>query len=279
MTPTKRGRTRTRTDDAIGITRTLDRGLALLEQLGIERQASLSHLARSVGITPTTASRLLETLKLRGMVDYEEASGLYSVGMKLFVIGSSAVRGQRLDRLAMSSLRNLAADTGLIASLAVRNNSTAVYVEQVEAAGMMRITPQIGRQLPLHATAAGKVLTAWLWEDALDLALGAEALRRFTSHTITERSDLQEDLRFVRDRGWATDDQEFEEGLFCIASPVRDRSGDVVAALSVSSLSSRVTPDFIAALTKLLVANANETSAKLGWSVSPPSLSPAPFSD
>ncbi|WP_165790754.1 IclR family transcriptional regulator [Pleomorphomonas carboxyditropha] len=263
MTAPRRGRTRTRED--VGVTRTLDRGLALLELLGDARQATLSQLARGVGISPTTASRLLETLKGRGLVDYDEETGLFSVGMKAFVIGSSAVRARRLDRVALPSMRALAEDTRLPVNLGVRDGQSAIYIEQFETGGTMRLLLRLGRQLPLHATAIGKVLVAWLWDDALAQAIGDGPLASFTVHTTTDRDIFLADLDAVRANGWATDDQEYEEGLFCVAAPIRDRSGEVVAGLSVSSLASRVGDEAIRELARHVTAAASEVSGKLGW--------------
>lgn len=263
MTATRPGRTRTR--DEVGVTRTLDRGLALFELLGDERQASLSHLARRVGMSPTTASRLLETLKARGLVDYDEETGQFSIGMKAFVIGSSAVRSRRLDRVALPTMRALAEDTGLPVNLGVRDGRSAIYIEQFETGGTMRLLLRLGRQLPLHATAIGKVLVAWLWDDAVAQAIGDGPLSSFTVHTTTDRDLFLADLDVVRANGWATDDQEYEAGLFCIAAPIHDRSGGVVAGLSISSLASCVSDDVIRDLARHVTAAATEVSGKLGW--------------
>lgn len=263
MTGVKKGRTRVR--ETIAITRTLDRGLALLELLSIEREATLSHLARGVGVTPTTASRLLETLKARGLVDYDDETALFSVGMKAFLIGSSVIRARRLDRVALPAMRALAEDTGLAVNLGVRDGGSAVYVEQVEAGGAVRLSQQLGRHMPLHATAIGKVLIAWLWSEALERAMGDSPFARLTDHTTTERQDLWRDLELVRAQGFATDDQEYEDGLFCIAAPIRDRSGDVVAGLSLSSVASRMSPAIIRVSAMQLTDAAAVVASKLGW--------------
>ncbi|HWJ75189.1 MAG TPA: IclR family transcriptional regulator [Kaistia sp.] len=263
MSGGKRGRTRTRQD--IAVTRTLDRGLALLELLSDLREAGLSQLARGVDITPTTASRLIETLKRRGLVDHDETTGLFSVGMKAFLIGSGVLRARRLDHVALPAMRALAEQTGLPVSLGIRDGGSAVYTEQVDVGIAVQIAARLGRPLPLHATAIGKVLTAWLWDEALARALGAEPLEPFTSHTTVERDDVLRELQSVRNQGWATDDQEYQDGLFCIAVPVRDRSGDVIAGLSVSSVASRMSSPAIKALLDGLLAAAGTVSSGLGW--------------
>lgn len=260
---TVRGRSRSR--DAIPVTRTLDRGLALLEHLSVEREATLSALARAVAMTPTTASRLLETLKGRGFVDYDNTSGLYSVGLRAFTVGSSVLRARKLDRVALPAMRALGDAIGLPVNLAVRDGRSAIYIEQIEAPGVVRLSVQPGVQMPLHATAVGKALAAWLWAEALDEALFSRPLTTHTKHTMTQADDIAKDLIRVRERGWATDDQEYQVGLFCLAAPVYDRGGNVVAAISVSMLASIVDADNLNRLAGSVVESASEISAKLGW--------------
>ncbi len=270
---TVRGRSRSR--DVIPVTRTLDRGLALLEHLSLEREATLSALARAVDMTPTTASRLLETLKGRGFVDHDTATGLFSVGLTAFTVGSSVLRARKLDRVALPAMRVLGDMTGLPVNLAVRDGRSAIYIEQIEAPGVIRLSVQPGVQMPLHATAVGKALAAWLWAEALDEALLSASLPAFTKHTMTQPDDILRDLTRIRERGWATDDQEYQVGLFCLAAPVYDRSGNVVAAISVSTLASLVDADNLNGLAERVMDSAWEISAKLGWYKSRSETSPS----
>lgn len=260
---TVRGRNRSR--ENIPVTRTLDRGLALLEHLSVERQTTLSALARAVDMTPTTASRLLETLKSRGFVDYDQVTGLFSVGLRAFTVGSSVIQARKLDRVAIPAMRMLGDATGFPVNLAVRDGRSAVYIEQIEAPGIMRLSVQPGVLMPLHATAVGKVLAGWLWAEALDTALLSAPLSSFTKHTITQAEEIGRDLARVRERGWATDDQEYQVGLFCLAAPVRDRSGNVVAAVSVSTLASFLDADNLERLADHVINCTSEISEKLGW--------------
>jgi IclR family acetate operon transcriptional repressor len=247
------------------VTRTLDRGLALLEHLSLEREATLSALARAVDMTPTTASRLLETLKNRGFVDHDSATGLFSVGLRAFTVGSSVLRARKLDRVALPAMRVLGDVTGLPVNLAVRDGRSAIYIEQIEAPGVVRLSVQPGVQMPLHATAVGKALAAWLWAEALDEALLSAPLSAFTKHTMTQPDDILRDLIRIRERGWATDDQEYQVGLFCLAAPVYDLSGNVVAAISASTLASLVDADNLNGLAERVMDSAWEISAKMGW--------------
>ena len=116
------------------------------------------------------ASRLLETFNRRGFVDHDSATGLFSVGLRAFTIGSSVLWARKLDRVALPAMRVLGDVTGLPINLAVRDGRSAIYIEQIEAPGVVRLSVQPGVQLPLHATAVGKALAAWLWAEALDVS-------------------------------------------------------------------------------------------------------------
>jgi DNA-binding IclR family transcriptional regulator len=270
-----RGAKRGRTRGAAGLapTRTLDRGLALLELLADRREATLTELAREADLSPSTALRLLETLRARGFVACDQRTGVYVIGLKAFSVGSAAVRSGRLDRIALAVMRGLSADLGETVSLGVPEGGHVVYIEQIEGAAAVRMSWRLGARLPLHATAAGKVLLAWMWESAVDARMGPPPYASLTPRTITDRGGFHEELGRVRSLGHALDDEECETGLCCVAAPLRDRRGDVVAALSVSSTPQRMGDDSQRDAIRRVVAAANDISARLGWTA--PEVRPA----
>ena len=164
-------------------------------------------------------------------------------------------------------MRVLGDVTGLPVNLAVRDGRSAIYIEQIEAPGVVRLSVQPGVQMPLHATAVGKALAAWLWAEALDVSAPLSA---YTKHTMTQANEILRDLTNIRERGWATDDQEYSVGLFYLSAPVYDRSGNVVSAISASTLASLVNADNLNGLPERVMDSAWEISAKLGW-YKPPS--------
>lgn len=261
----KRGRARG--EGGLATTRTLDRGLQLLEILADRREATLTELAREADLSPSTALRLLETLRARGFVAFDQRTGVYVVGIRAFSVGSAAVRSGRLDRIALAAMRGLSADLGETVSLGVIEGGNVVYIEQIEGAAAVRMSWRLGARLPLHATAAGKVLLAWMWEAAVDSRMGRPPYAAMTPRTLTDRGSFLEELGRVRTLGFAADDEECEAGLRCVAAPLRDRRGDVVAALSVSSTPQRMTDDRQRDAIRRTIAAADEISARLGWSL------------
>jgi DNA-binding IclR family transcriptional regulator len=281
-TPRGAKRGRARQNGAVTPTRTLDRGLVILESLAARREATLSELARDADLSPATALRLLETLRARGFVAYDGRSGVYVVGLRAFAIGSAAVRSGRLDRIALAAMRALSIDLGETVSLGVADGAHVTYIEQVEGAAVVRMSSRLGSRLPLHATAAGKVLLAWSWEAAIDARLGPPPFAAATRRTITDRAGFLDELSRVRNAGYAVDDEECEDGLRCVAAPLRDRRGDVVAALSVSSTPQRMLDARLRDAVAQVLRATEDISARLGWigtEVQAPPAGDAAFQD
>jgi IclR family acetate operon transcriptional repressor len=268
VTTLRRGRQRTR--EEIGVTRALDRGLAVLEALSEAREAALADLARSTGQSPSTTFRMLETLRQRGYVEQSEETALYRIGARAFEVGAGFLRGLEIDRIAPQVMAQLVEDLGETASLAVRDGRDALYLEQIEGRRRIRMATRVGARLPLHATAAGKVLLAWLWEEKIAALIGPGPYRGLTPRTLTTSGALMADLTAVRRRGYAIDDEEYEPDLRCLAAPIRDIRGDVVAALSLSALASRLPTAELGAAAERLMRAADEITLRLGGQPSRP---------
>ncbi len=257
---------RTRTREEVSVTRTLDRGLAILEVVAEGVQMTLSEIARACEMSPSTAFRLIETLERRGfLAKAGDGSGHVRIGARAFEIGMAFAAGGRLKDLARPIMRGLAEDCGETVLLGVRDASHAVCIEEVEGRSPVRVGSRLGARLPLHCTAVGKVLLAWLWERRIDEIVGSPPYARSAAHTITEREALLADLAQVRQRGHALDDQEFQAEAGSLAAPIRDRGGEVVASLAVAAPSARLTAVQTEVLAAAVLAAAAAVSERLGW--------------
>lgn len=252
--------------------RALLRGLAVLEVLAQGQDLNLSEVARRARLPVSTAHRLLETLRRRGFVQPVE-DGRYRVGLRAFEVGMGFLRAQRLPEVARPVMVELVDRVEETANLAVRDGAEAVYVLQVESHRMLRLFAQPGARHPLYCTGVGKVLLAWEPEEEVRRLLGPGPLPRFTPRTLTDPDAVVRELRAIRARGYAVDREERESGVRCVAAPVRDASGRVVAALSVSAPASRVPHHRIPPVAATVVSAAEEISRRLGFStarISPP---------
>jgi DNA-binding IclR family transcriptional regulator len=246
--------------------RTLDKGLLVVEHLSrMEGDIDLASLTRELKMPKTTVLRLLNTLRKHNFVQKDARSGRYSLGWALIYIGQSASRAFNLVEFAHPFLERLSRETGETANLVLLDEQSAVYVDQVISTNIIRGVPRVGTPLGLHCTAAGKVLLGWQTDEVVEQALTQSDMPVHTSKTITEPEVLRRELEKIRNRGWAVDDEESEMGGRCIAAPVFEKTGNLIASISVMGPTNRVNPETIPALSGLLVKTAEEISKALGY--------------
>jgi IclR family acetate operon transcriptional repressor len=244
----------------------IDRALGVLEVLAGEGQPmSLVKLSKRLGLPKSTTMRLLMVLEGHRFVEKSAESGLYRLGLKLFELGSKAVAQFDLTERARPHLERLVSRTGETAYLSVLDGAEALVVERVESSRAVRVPASVGWRNPAHCTAVGKVLLAHTPESRLAAVLGKTRLKAYTQNTITSVARLREELRRVREHGFALDDEETEEGLRCIAAPVQEHSGRVAAALGLLAPAYRIPDDSVATLTATVIGAAHELSAQLGY--------------
>ena len=252
---------------------TVDAAAKALELLNAfsfqDRRLSLAELAARTGIPRATAFRLLSTLEEAGFVVKE--SGDYRLGVKCFVLGNIAAADFDLRQVAQTHLSALRDDTGETTHLAILDHWQVVYLERLPSpkpVGFMRSRP--GAILPAYCTGFGKVLLAHRPEKDVAQWAAAQTFKAWTPQTITSRKRLIEELRTTRARGYAIDEQEHEHGVRCIAAPVRNHQGDVVAAISVAGPAERM-PRALAGsdMARAVVATAQQISIRLGAAQEP----------
>lgn len=252
-----------KSDQPKPLTRALDRGLRILAIIADTPDLPLVDIAERSELSPATALRLLDTLRAHDFVVQDE-SGRYQVGLKAFEIGSRFLSHTRLQEICRPILMRLAEETDQTVSLAILEDADAVYVDSGESQRSIRTATRVGTRTPAHLSASGKVLLAWLWEGRVRELLGTDPLRTTTDNSLASIEDVLQALAAVRASGIAHDREEYELGISCLAAPIRDRSGMIVAAMSVSTLTGQFStrePD----LTKALAEAAHDASRRMGW--------------
>jgi len=245
--------------------RALDKALRVLEYLSqIEGDVDLGVLSAQVRLPKSTLLRLLTTLRRHDFVQQDPATRRYRLGWALIYLGRSAARIFDLTRIVRPYLERLAAEVGETASLVQLVGRRAVYVDQVAGSSMIRGVPQIGSSLQLHCTACGKLLMSYMEEERMQQMLDEAVLEKRTERTITDAGALAEEMRRVRHQGYAVDDEEMEIGGRCIAAPVIDRDGSVVAAFSVTGPTSRIRQKDLPGVAEVVCRIAAEASQALG---------------
>lgn len=218
----------------------LDRAMLILETLAASGGQSLTELASMLDQSPATVYRVLTTLQTRGIVELEQQSQSWFVGAGAFRIGSAFLRRTNLVERARPVMQTLMESTGETANLGVVNGPNVLFVSQVETNASIRAFFPPGTQSPMHASGIGKALLAQVPEPQL-AAIVAAGLEGFTPRTLTTESALLSDLSASRRRGYAIDDEERNEGMRCVASPIFDATGTAVAGISISGPVGRVT--------------------------------------
>lgn len=219
--------------------RSLERGLAVFSAFSRDTPSmTLSEVAQASGLSRATARRLLFTLCELG---YASSDGKrFALTPKVLDIGYAYLSSLDLAGIAQAEMEALVEQTHESCSAAVLDGSEIVYVARVPTKRIMAISLGLGSRLPAHAASMGRVLLADLSPDQLDAHLARTTLTALTPRTITDAGALRAELDRVRRQGWALVDQELEEGIRSVATPLRDRSGRAVAALNVSSHAGRV---------------------------------------
>ncbi|HYM84615.1 MAG TPA: IclR family transcriptional regulator [Candidatus Dormibacteraeota bacterium] len=243
--------------------RSVDRAAALLLALGeCPGAAGVTELARRLGLHKSTASRLLATLEKRGLVEQDDETGKYRLGLVVIRLAERAERTLDLRGLAMPELEQLARLTHETTALGVLDGEVVLTIAQVDGPNLIAVGDWTGRAAPLHCVAPGKVLMAALAER--DVArIVRRGLVRYTDRTVVELEPLLEELSRVRRRGYATALGEYELGLNAVAAPVVDARGQVIAAVDVRGPEFRIAPKRLPELAAQVREAAAEISVKL----------------
>lgn len=212
----------------------LQRGLRILELFTkSEKGLAASQVAKLSGLPVSTVHRFLVNLESAQYLNCS-ASGIYHLGLACFALGHAALGQLDIRRLSLPHLHELNTQTRETVHLTVRQGLSAVYIEKLDSPEPLRIYSRIGASVPLHCTAVGKVILAYMPEAELASILPQLEFKRRTQNSIGSLQELQTHLQKVRRNGYACDLEENESHIRCVAAPIWDHAGAVNAALSVT---------------------------------------------
>ena len=232
---------------------TVSNAFRMLEAFDDETEIGVSDLARRLGLHKNNAFRLLATLELHGYIQQSDRSELYRLGPRCLELGRAYARAHGLTREGRPVVEALAARVGETAHLGALSEDAVVHLDAAQPEQLVLSAPRVGRRLPAYCTALGKCLLAASLGPrsgpvsesadarATEALLSGEGLEARTEHTLVDATKLLDELRSVALQGYAVDAEETERGLVCVAAPVRDDADRIVAALSVSGPTDRLT--------------------------------------
>ncbi len=245
----------------------MDKSLSVMELL--LRNASpmsITEISEKLGIYPSVVHRILDTLRYWGYVEQDPITQKYQLGLKVVELGMAKLRQMDLVKEATPYLKELVNRCDETVHLGVLEDGQVLYLAKEEPSQTVRMVSYVGRRAPVHCTALGKVLLAYLSKKERKNILKKRGLPRFTENTITDEKALEEELQKVKEQGFALDRQEHEKDIRCIACPIRNHQGKVIAAISISGPTYRMDAEKQAHLREDLVRTAEEISKRLGWS-------------
>ncbi len=247
-----------------GSVQSVERTLDIFETLFEAGQPmSLSELGYRVELPLATTHRLLATLLSRGYARQDAETRAYALGYKV-LYWASRMGADQLVALARPHMQVLVQETGETVNLVVLDRTQIVYADQIAPQRLVRMFTQVGNRAPIHSSGAGKALLAFRPPEQASALLAQLELRGYTPKTITTPERMERELERIRERGYAVDDGEFEEGVRCLAAPILNGEGTALAALSISGPANRFKPDKVELYSQKIVHCAARISDALG---------------
>jgi len=250
----------------VSVVRALDKALNILETMShIDGDIDLAGLAKRMKMPKSTLLRLLTTMRYHNLIRQNVNTKRFSLGLGLVALGRAAESNFNLVERIHPFLLELSEKTGETASLLIMEGDHAVYIDQVTSKSIIRGQPRIGLRLDLYCSSGGKILLSDLSESRIDSLFHGKKLEQKTSKTIDDLEKLKKELQKVREQGYATDDEEVEIGGRCVAAPLRNKSGEVVAAISVMGPTTRIRQKDFGKLSRIVKEGVLKASQSLGY--------------
>ncbi|MFB6214682.1 MAG: IclR family transcriptional regulator, partial [Candidatus Bipolaricaulia bacterium] len=247
------------------LNKSLDKSLSILELFDSENtELSVTEIARKCETNPSSLYPILHTLEKYGYLSRDNDK-LYRLGLAFAKKGRLVMDRLSLTSEAKSEIKKLRDKTEKTVHLGFLSENQIVYIDKVESTSGFRMYSSPGKTAPLHATALGKAILAHLSKDRLEKMIGKLTLSSYTKNTITSLEELREELKHIGRMGYAVDEEEFEEGIKCIAAPIHRHNGEVDAAVSLTGLAAQMSEDVIERKADLVKNCASNISSKLGY--------------
>lgn len=247
--------------------KSLVKALSILEVLAEDENPApnLTQISRRLHLHISTVHRLLVNLVRQGFVEEAPSPGGYQLSYRVLRMGLRVLERLDFRRVAQPLLRELNAQTKETVHLAILQEGRAISIEKFHSPQPVGLDARLGGVMPLHCTGVGKTLLAYQGEEYLDQIAHSPGLERFTAHTLVNLSQLRKELEHIREQGYAVDHEEAVEGLRCVAGPVFDHSGRIVAAFSVAGPATRLTAARITDLARLVRETSRQICYRMGF--------------
>jgi DNA-binding IclR family transcriptional regulator len=244
--------------------KTFLKGLTLLEVLArSERPCGVTELANELHLNKSNIHRLLQGLVHQGFARNVAESGRYELTMKLWELGSHVFGRLDVRQVSIPYMESLAAETSETVHLSTLDGVDVLYIAKIDSPQPVRAYTNVGGRAPAHCVATGKAQLAWA--DPEVIAAAQQKLEPYTSNSLTQPAELQQELARVRAQGYAINQGEWREQVFGLAAPIRDASSHVVAAIGISGPAERLKPRLMHNMAPMVIKACEEISSLLGY--------------
>lgn len=227
-------------------------------------QWGVREMARHIGVHESTTYRLMSTLESLGILYKNPENDKYALGLKLHELGSRVKIYDSLVQLSRPDLIRVAHEIEETVHMGIWHRKGVLMIDKVESDKGLRLDSRIGQISPAHCTGLGKVLLSYNERSILDKRLEKQGLESYTPHTLTSKTELFKNLDLIKERGFAIDRQEFELGLICVAVPVFNNNGQIIAAISAAGPSDRFKESHLQSYLEILKKGSEAISNKIG---------------
>lgn len=253
--------------DRENMVKSVSRALDIIMILSLKKGGlGVTEIANQIDINKSSVYRILSTLVQYGYVEQDEETGRYKLGYKFLEISSRLLDSIDLRGEARPFLQELETETNEAIHLVVYDQAEVVYIEKLEGNETLRMHSKVGKRAPMHCTSVGKAILANLPIETVLTIIEQKGMPVHTAHTITTIADLLHELQMVREKGYALDLEENENGITCIAAPIFNHTGKVMAAVSISGPTLRMTDDRLDQLKSRMIQTGLKISNRLGYS-------------
>jgi len=233
------------------IIQSIDRALQVLELFSLEKpEWGVTEISKALNIYKSNVHNILTTLVEKGFVIKDSKTDKYKLGIKFFELGSVVIKNMDLRKIAHPYLEELSKEFNETVHLGVLVEGEVLSIEQEESSQSLCPRIFIGKRAPLHCTAVGKAIMAHLSKDKVAAIVKRKRLKKYTENTITNKEKLEKEFLKIRKQGYAIDNMEHEEGVRCVASPIQDYTGEVIASMSISGPAFRINENNIPNIAK-----------------------------
>jgi IclR family transcriptional regulator, KDG regulon repressor len=246
--------------------KSVSRALDIIDIVSSQKDGlGVTEIAKQMDINKSSVYRILSTLVQYGYMEQDEETSRYKLGYKFLEMSSKLLESIDLRKEAKPYLQELEKETNEVIHLVVYDQGEVIYIEKLEGTETLRMHSKVGKRAPMHCTAVGKAILANLPSNVVLDILERKGMPRHTDKTITAKDEFLKELAQVKQKGYALDLEENEYGIRCIAVPIFDHVGKVIAAVSVSGPTIRMTDERIEQLQARMLQIGKQISARLGY--------------